>query len=191
MTVPTALQLKTEITTGPLAAGLADAWGNVFPTEVDPSLSPFHPVQQRYERIKDRFGRLTPDGAFDILKVLNNETLRSKAFPISMATFTKWLAVKGLLRKIKNAPTDPTVLNATVKDVCDLVGTMVLSAPDRLIDPLETETTTMINVLVAGGIVTSEQKAEFLTYCTKPCSRLSELGWTGVDYELLTQAKAL
>lgn len=186
---PTAQQLKDEIEKGPLSESLATPWSNVFPTEQDPRLVSAHPVQQRWERIKFRFGLLTPDAIFDIEKILNDPSLRSKKFPMAVATFAKFLAGRGLLRKIKAAVTDPAVPDR-IKDICDLVDTLTKSAPDRTIDPNLPEEAGMIAAMIASGLATAQDGAAFNVAVSAPCSRLAELGWQ-INADLLQQAKQI
>lgn len=66
---PTAKQLRAEIESGPLAADLAPFWADVFPAEPEPPLVDVG-GRARWERIRPRFGSLTPDAVFHILDVL-------------------------------------------------------------------------------------------------------------------------
>lgn len=198
----TAADLKAEIETGPLAAALAPFWADVFPTEPEPPAadrpegiddgSPAWAAwqaRQRWERISYRFGRLTPDAAFGLLAVLHDGTRRSRPFPIAVGSFTTFLAGRGLLRKIKAATTNATYPEA-VRDICDLVATVTLAAPDRQVDPADPQTAGMVGALVTAGIATADDAAALAAYCARPCSRLAELGWA-VDEAALHAAKAV
>ena len=174
MPTPTLAQLKAEIESGPLAADLATAWATVFPTEDEPEAGT--PAHARWERVRDRFGTLTPDAVADILRVLGDGTKRSKPFPMAVATFTQFLASRSLLRRIKSAVNDSGLPDA-VRDICDLIVTLTQSAPDRVVDPTDAAVDGMMAALVAAAVVTAEDTTAFVAACTKPCSRLVELGW--------------
>lgn len=175
-------QLKTEIETGPLSQELAGPWGNVFPTELQPSqIDPeiTQETRDRWERIKHRFGKLTPDGIYDLLRILNTKT-RSKPQQITVAAFTRLLAGRGLLRKLKVEATQ----QGPVGDICDLIVTITNSAPESKVDPADPEVLGMIDAVVMSGIATADDKTAFLTACSQPCSRAEELGWTVTESDL-------
>ncbi|MFO0801462.1 MAG: hypothetical protein U0804_28690 [Gemmataceae bacterium] len=125
----TAADLKAEIESGPLAAALAPFWADVFPAEPEPDPADA-PAHARWSRISYRFGMLTPDACFGLLAVLHDGTRRSKPFPIAVGSFATFLAGRGLLRKIKAAVADANY-PGQVRDICDLVATVTLAAPER------------------------------------------------------------
>lgn len=108
---------------------------------------------------------------------------------MAVAAFATFLASRGLLRRIKAAVNDAGLPSA-VRDVCDLVVTTVQSAPDRVVDPSDTGVTAMMGAMVAGGIVSAEDVAAFVSACTLPCSRLEYLGWHVTDDDII-KAKSL
>ena len=169
-------ELKAEIESGPLAAALAPLWANVFPAEPEPVEEAAKP---RWDRIKHRFGKLTPDGVYDILQLLNANT-QSMPQQITVATFTRFLASRGLLRKLKAAAGTP----GPIGDICDLIVTITNSAPESKVDAADPEVMAMIDAVVMSGIATAEDKAAFLAVCSQPCSRVQQLGWAITEQDL-------
>lgn len=198
-------QLKTEVETGPLAAALAPFWAGVFPAEPeppapeppqappgDPAWAAYEAAVQsrlRWERIRGRAGTLTPDAAYGVLAVLGDGTRRSRPAPMPVGDFAVFLAGRGLLRPIKEAAANP-LRPPAVRDVCDLVATLVTASPDRVVDPASPAVRDMMGTLVAGGLVGPADWDAWLAACRRPCSRLAELGWA-VSAGDLQAARAL
>lgn len=172
-------QLKTEIETGPLAQELSGPWSDVFPVEPEPPVDAPQEAKDRWARINHRFGKLTPDAVYGILQVLNAGT-QSMPQRTTVATFTRFLASRGLLRKLKAGAT----VAGPIGDICDLIVTITNSAPESKVDPADPEVMAMIDAVVMSGIATADDKAAFLAVCSQPCSRAQVLGWTITEQDL-------
>lgn len=185
--MPSAAELKAEIESGPLAAACAAGWAQVFPFEPEPAQD--SPERARWERIRARFGRLTPDGAAAVLAALNGpDAGRTKLAPIRLSAFAQFAAARGFLVTVQTTAADPQA-NPSIRNICSLVVLSIQGASDRSIDPNDPPTAAMIDALVAAGVATANDKAALLTACTVSCSRMDELGWHGVTLEHVQDAK--
>jgi hypothetical protein len=178
--MPTPKELQAEIESGPLSAALAPAWADIFPAEPEPPADETA-AHSRWERIRDRFGRLTPDAVHSILGILRDPTQRSRPIPMRVGDFANWLAGRGILRKVNDARTHA---NDLIASVSLLVMWKIQGDPSRMVDPLDSEIQGMFTAFVTAGIVAKEDASAFVTACTRPCSRLDELGWTITDDDI-------
>lgn len=112
---------------------------------------------------------------------------RTKLKPMRMSAFTQFLMGRALLRKIRDSEANGA-LPASIRDICYGLLLLIQGASDRDIDPTDATTVAMIDALVAAGVATAEDKAAFLAACTKPCSRVDELGWGGLTVGRLSSA---
>lgn len=172
-------ELKTEIESGRLASQAAGLWSGVFPTEAEPAEDAPLEAKTRWERIRHRFGKLTPDSIFGLLELFNAKTEMAPR-PITVAAFTRFLASRGLLRKLKTGAATP----GPIGDICDLIVTITNSAPESLVDPNDVGIFQMIDAVVQSGIATAEDKTAFLAVCEQPCSLSSILGWVVTEQDL-------
>lgn len=117
-------------------------------------------------------------------------TGRTRLAPMRMSVFTQFLMSRSLLRKVRDAEAN-AALPAAVRDVCYGLLLLIQGASDREVDPTDAATVAMIDGLVAAGVVSSADKAAWLTACTVPCSRAVELWEAGaaVTAQLVGEAR--
>lgn len=184
--MPSPAELKTEIESGPLAAALAPAWAKVFPTEPEPTLGDFaEPDRQgkyirahaRWNRIKDRFGKLTPDGAFEVRAVLADATLSSRRVPrkMSLADLPARGFAVGSIAAVFN--------HQRFTEFRDIVNGQDHAGAKE-----------MAAMFAAVGVITSADLGVFNAYAdetvNEACSRLTAREWE-VTEPLLQAAKAV
>lgn len=185
MKTPTPAELKAEVESGPLSAALLPFWSDVFQSEDEPAEDD-EAGHARWDRIKSRFGTLTSDGAAGCLGVLRDPARRTRTVAVGLPVFTNFLMARGLLKALIDGQghADPQVAS-----VCWGVVLLIQGASDRAVDPSDPATAGMVNALVAGGVFTRADADAFAAFCTRPASRLDELGWT-VTVEDFRAAKA-
>lgn len=168
MNVPTPADLKAEIDGGPLAAELAAWWSDVF----EP-----HPTKQA--QLAYREGKLKPDAAWEIARVLNDPSKRTKTIKlISRGAFLAAIAPMALVI--------PTLAEAKQKQ-WTLILDMLTGGNDE-VDITRPNVQLLLDAAVGDGLLTSEQRAGLANGGTTTQSRAEELGWT-VTSDLVAQAK--
>jgi len=160
--VPTPSELKTEITTGPLAADLAPFWADVFAEDF-------------------RAGRLKPDAAFEIHRVLTDPAQATKAgvLVMSRGAFLAVLAGFAPVLATKDAATQARwslLLNLATGGDADV----------RVSRP---EIQGLFDLALAEGLVDQTTRDAMRAPATVPCSRSDALGWGSWDYRLAIAAK--
>ncbi len=195
---PTPEQLKTEIETGPLAASLLPLWNGptaVFPSEPEPPVAPLpgspldpddaasveawaaYQTRQRWERIRSRFGRLTSATAHDVLEILRRPDGTTRDVP-------RVMALTDLVGLFAPSEVAAVFTHDRFPEFRDTVNNQDHGGAKAMAD------------LFAGlGVISAGSATAFATYAngeqSVPCSRLTALDWTGVDYDLLAAAKGV
>jgi hypothetical protein len=118
-------------------------------------------------------------------RLLNDPTLRSAVFPMTVGDFANWLAGAGLLRAISAAQSHA---DEKVASLSLLLMLKIQGDPSRTIDPRDTSTQDMFAAFVAVGIATEGHVAAFTADCTRACSRADELVWS-VTSDAVGQAR--
>lgn len=178
--IPTPQQLKAEIEGGVLAPALAPHWGNVFPAEVEPPVEDTQ-AHARWVRISPRFGLLTGDGIDGLLATLNDPGLgRTRPeYLIPRGKFAGLLA--GIAVGLANKP---EAVQNKWRTVLSLTP-----AGNELVDVRTVAG--ILDAAVGDGLLTPELAADIKDGSPVACSRLAELGWTGVTADLLNTARGL
>lgn len=197
--IPTPAAVKKEVESGPLAAGLAPPWAAVFPTEPEPPGAALPPMpknpqnpqsvaewaayqtRMRWERIRGRFGQLTPDGAAGILAALAAPTRTRDLSVMPRAAFMAAIA--------PTAVTAAAAGDAVRLKWFELIRLAVTGDLDT-VNAGRVELQRLFDAAVKDGLMTAAQRAALQPAGTVPCSRLDELGWTGVTVDLIAAAKA-
>lgn len=170
MTTPTPQALKEEVESGPLAADLAAYWSDTFQA---------HPTKPGLD---SRVGRLKPDAAFEIRRVLNDPTRRTKTLKyLTRGDFLAALAPMVLLL--------PTLSDAKQKVWERLLNMLTGSNAD--VDVTRPSVQALLDVAVSDGLLTSQQRAALANGGTSTQSRLEELGWSNVTAVDLDEARLL
>lgn len=170
-------EIKNEILAGPLSVQFAAHWQGVFPSEPRPEGGP---ELDRWNRIAHRFGKLTPDAIFGLKEVFSRK-VRTRPMPTTVAAFTRFLAHRGLLRKVKEQSSAPGLIG----DVCDLIVTITNSASENTVDPSDPTIASMIDTVVQAGVASNADRDAFLAACSRPCSRAEELNWSVTGQDLI------
>ncbi len=168
MAVPTPAQLKAEIEGGPLAADLAAYWTDVF----EP-----HPTKQ--EELAYREGKLKPDAAFEIHRILTDPTRRTR----TLKTITRGAFLAAVAPMALALPT----LSETKQQQWTLLLSLLTGGNDD-VDITRPQVQQMLDLALSDGLLTSEQRTALTNGGTVACSRAEELGWE-IDTGLVALAK--
>lgn len=177
--MPTPQEIVVEIESGPLKDVLVPHWSLVFPHEQEPEDKKSQ-AWARWNRIKDRFGTLTPDGAFEVAAILNDPLLWQRVeYTLSRGSFLSILAPLAIQLISKDADTRQkwsVLLNlATGGDEDVNIGRPEIQA--------------LFDVALVDGLLTDAQRETYRTAGTTPCSRTEALGWGYVSADLIRAAK--
>lgn len=178
--IPTPQQLRDEIEGGPLSLALAPFWGDVFPTEPEPAVEDTS-AHARWERLVPRFGKLTGDAIYGIQDVFNS-VLTGRfvtSYMIYRGQFAGMLASVTLILATKSE-----TVQAKWRPVLTLVPAEDVQVDVRNIADI-------LDAAVTDELMSAELVADIKDGSPVPCSRLTELGWTGVTADLLQQARVL
>lgn len=153
----TAAELRTEITTGPLAAALAADWAAGNDTAVAAAL---------------------------------NAATTTRLAPMRISVLPMFLAERGKLRAVCGAK-DNVVYPASVRDVSFLLDKLMDGAADRDVDPGNPKHVSLLDALIAAGVLSADDKAAWLLACTAPASRAEAAFGAGVRVsdDLVGQAR--
>lgn len=197
---PTPAEVKTEVESGPLSVRLAQHWAAVFPTEPEPPnvAMPKAPLnrgdpasvnawaayqtRKRWERIQGRFGYLTPDAAAGIVSAMMAPTRTRDLAVMTRAAFLAAIA--------PTAVTAAAAGDAVRLRWFELIRLAVAGDLDT-VNAGRVELQKLFDAAVRDGLLSAAQRDTLRTAGTVPCSRLDELGWTGVTTDLVVQAKAV
>lgn len=178
----TTADLKTEIESGPLAAVLAPFLTDVFPAEPEPPAAPkptdgpdtggpaweAYQTRARWERIRHRFGLLTPEACDGILRVLSAPSFTRLSPEVTRGQFMATLAKLSV--RLSGKATD-------VVDRWKLILTLAAGGDDR-INLARPDVADMFALAVADGLLSTEEKDAILSGVPVSCSRLDLLGWS-------------
>lgn len=168
MRQPTPEELKTEIESGPFAEELAVYWANVFPQHHKPELA-------------WRTGKLTPDAAYDICRILTDTSRRTKT--LAFLTRGAFLAAVAPMALALASPSMPE----EKKERWTILLNILTGGNDE-VDITRPNVQALLNIALADGLFTEQQRAALVNGGTTTQSRAEELGWSLVP-ELVSQAK--
>lgn len=167
----TLAELKTEITSGPLALELAPFWADVFDD----------PEPQR-TKLLHRQGWLKPDAAYEIHRILSDSSKRTKS--------NKLVSRGAFLASLAPLSTTIAALPDTAFKAWLLVIQMAVGGDDT-VNLARPSIVGLFDQAVQSQLITEQEKDAILDQGgTTTQSRLEELGWS-VTVDQIQQAKAV
>jgi len=168
MSVPTPAQLKAEIEGGPFAAELAPYWADVFTA---------HPTLG--SKLAYREGKLKPDAAFAIHRILTDRTRRTHVLKtVSRGAFLAAVAPMALAL--------PDLSEAKQQQWTLLLN--LLTGGNDDVDITRPQIQQLLDLALADGLLTQQQRSALVSGGTVACSRAEELVWD-ISLELVARAK--
>lgn len=166
--LPTPAQLKAEIEGGPLAEELTSFWADVFGP---------HPTKQ--EAMAYREGKLKPDAAWEIHRILTDTSRRTK----TIKTITRGAFLAAAAPMALALPN----LSVTKQQQWTLLLNLLTGGNDD-VDITRPQVQQMLSLALQDGLLTQEQRAVLVDGGTTTQSRTDELDWQ-ISPDLIAQAK--
>lgn len=122
---------------------------------------------------------------WDSLQVLD----RSKIVPLGSRTLLEWAAYNSRYQKLENAANDVNTGDA-VRSICK-AALKILDRADTELDLRYPEHMTLLDGLVASGVLSSEDKDSLIATSTVMISRAEEINCKDMDFNYMVYLRGL
>lgn len=167
---PTPQALKEEIESGPFSGELSPYWADIFTP---------HPTRPE---VDSRVGRLKPDAAFEIHRILADPARRTKVL--------KYLARGDFLAALAPMVLVLPTLSEAKQKIWERLLNMLTGGNDD-VDITRPSVQALLDVAVSDGLLTTQQRAALVNAGSSTRSRNDELGWGQWAISLLDEARLL
>lgn len=138
----------------------------------------FDPLGRGYSGMNDQ-------QLWDSLQALD----RSKTVPLGSRTLLEWAAYNSRYQKLENAANDANTGDA-VRSICK-AALKILDRADTELDLRYPEHMTLLDGLVASGVLSSEDKDSLVAASTVMVSRAEEINCKDMDFNYMVYLRGL